>query len=500
MNETGKTIAKNASVMMLSQILTWGMALVFMFFVPRKVGAVGMGQLQLAAALWGIVDIVVSFGMDTFLTKEIARAPEKVNELLSASVVLRMLLFIPGVVGLGLYTKQAGYPDTTVMIIILIGISSFIGQLTSAFKAALNGLERMEYVSIAGIMGNGVSTLLSIIFLFMGYGVAAVALFSTFGNLVNMSIGYLGLRRVQDLHFQKFDWSLARLILKSSYPFLIMNGFLVFYMQVDVIIISLLISEKQVGWYGSADRLFGTLLFIPLVYMTAVFPALSRMQASASDLSTKLTRLSFDLLNLVAVPIGLGLLVIANQLVVLVFGADFTESGPVLMVFGIVLILTYQNLLVGMSLIAADRQKPWTRIIITAALLSIPLDLVFIPWCQQAFGNGAIGGALAFVVTEAFMLTAGIYLLPKGTLNQANLSYALRTVLAGLIMLASIWWLRDIFIVIPIVVGAAVYLVSIFILGLLTPEMRNIIRLTVAKIKQRLGLAKSQLAVDNPTK
>jgi len=500
MNDTGKTITKNASVMMLSQILTWGMMMVFMFFVPRQIGPDGMGKFQLAGALWGIACIVIGFGMGTFLTKEIARIPEKVNELFSISVILQLLLLIPAVAGMAIYTHLAGYADDTVVIITIMGISSIIGQFGEICGALLIGLERMENVALSAIVGKGVAVVLSIILLLMGYGVVSVALVSILSSLVSFSIQYLGLRRVQYLHLQRFDWQLARWVLKSSYPYLIMNGILVFYMQVDIVIISLLISEKQVGWYASADRLFGSLLFIPSIYMTAVFPALSRMQTSASESATKLTRLSFDLLNLVAVPMGLGLFVIANQLVVLVFGADFAESGPVLMVFGIVLILTYQNMLVGISLIAADRQKPWTRIIITAALLSIPLDLLLIPWCQQAFGNGAIGGALAFVVTEAFMLTAGIFLLPKGTLNQANLSYALRTVLAGLIMLASIWWLRDIFIVIPIVVGAAVYLVSIFILGLLTPEMRNIIRLTVAKIKQRLGLAKSQLAVDNPTK
>jgi O-antigen/teichoic acid export membrane protein len=234
--------------------------------------------------------------------------------------------------------------------------------------------------------------------------------------------------------------------------------------------------------------------------MNAVFPALSRMQVSDSDSSIKLTRLSFDLLNLVAIPIGLGLLVIADQLVVLVFGPDFAGSGPVLMVFGIVLIFMYQNTIIGMTLIAADRQKPWTRVIVIAALLSVPLDLVFIPWCQQVFNNGAIGGALAFVVTEIFMLTAGIRLLPKGTLNQDNLSYALRTVLAGLIMLVSIWWLRDRFLLIPIAVGVVVYLVCSFSLRLVTPEMRNIISIAIADIKQRLGIKGTRPAVGNPTK
>jgi O-antigen/teichoic acid export membrane protein len=69
MNNSVKTITKNASVLMLSQLITWGMALVLMIFLPRYLGAVGVGKFQLATSLWAIVSIVVSFGMDTYMTQ-----------------------------------------------------------------------------------------------------------------------------------------------------------------------------------------------------------------------------------------------------------------------------------------------------------------------------------------------------------------------------------------------------------------------------------------------
>jgi O-antigen/teichoic acid export membrane protein len=83
MNNSVKTITKNASVLMLSQLITWGMALVLMIFLPRYLGAVGVGKFQLATSLWAIVSIVVSFGMDTYMTREIARMPEKASQFLA---------------------------------------------------------------------------------------------------------------------------------------------------------------------------------------------------------------------------------------------------------------------------------------------------------------------------------------------------------------------------------------------------------------------------------
>ncbi|NJN47468.1 MAG: oligosaccharide flippase family protein [Candidatus Competibacteraceae bacterium] len=273
-----------------------------------------------------------------------------------------------------------------------------------------------------------------------------------------------------------------------------MNGFLVFYAQVDIVIISLLVSEEALGWYGAADRLFGTLLFIPTVFMMAVFPALSRMHVDASEKITNASRMSFDLLLLSAVPIGLGLITISDSLIALIFGPDFAESGLILKAFGIALILMYQNILIGMFLISTDRQYPWTRVIVIAAIASIPLDLILIPWCQQVFNNGALGGAFAYIITEAFMLIAGIRLLPKGTLGRANLSFATRTLLAGATMVAATWWLRDEFILIPIVVGALVYSLSIISMRLISPEIWRFSKYIMTGVLRKLGLQHMQAA------
>ncbi|MBK9055149.1 MAG: polysaccharide biosynthesis C-terminal domain-containing protein [Chloroflexi bacterium] len=143
---------------------------------------------------------------------------------------------------------------------------------------------------------------------------------------------------------------------------------------------------------------------------------------------------------MLGVPIGLGLIVIANGLVVLLlFGAEFANSGLVLAVFGLVLILTYQNMLLGQFLVSTDRQNRWTAVMVVATIATIPLDLLLIPWCVARFGNGALGGAIAFVVTEAGMMLAGLWLLPAGALTRRNAAQAVRVLLAGLIMLAVTW-------------------------------------------------------------
>ncbi|MCP4427749.1 MAG: flippase [Chloroflexi bacterium] len=454
---------------MASQLITWGLTLALMIFLPRMLGATAVGQFHLANSIWAIVGIVAAFGMDILLTKEIARNPDKTTELLGTAVVLRAIIYLVGFSVAALYVRWAGYGNQTIAVIYVIGVSVFIMQFSEMCRASLQGLERMEFISLADIMTKAFSTVVGLILLFLGQGVLVIAFVMIGASIVSLMIQGASLRRLQPVRF-RFDWQIARWILKSSFPYFLVSGFLVMYIQVDIVIISLLVDEEVVGWYGAADSLFATLLFIPSVFITAVFPVLSRMYADESDVLPRLMRKSFDLLALLSIPIGLGIFAIAEPLVVLLFGADFVNSGPVLAVMGIVIILTYQNMLLGRFIISIDRQNAWTVVMALATFATIPLDLVLIPWCQNRFGNGAIGGALAFVVTESAMMIAGLSLLPKGSLGWSNAWTAVRALAAGLGMVAAIWMWRDSFIAIPVIIGVVVYLGLILLLRAVPKE------------------------------
>lgn len=487
------SVAKNASFLMASQVVTWGLTLILMIFLPRFLGASGVGQLHLADSIWNIVAIFVAFGMDTLLTKEIARRRTKTSDLVGLSLVLRLLFNIIGFGVVIIYVQIAGYVPLTVYVIYIIGIGKLIMQFSAAYRSALVGLERMEYVALADIASRAFNTVVTIAILLMGYGVLLAAAVFIGTSVTSTVIQYIYLKRLQPVRIF-WDHQAAIGLLKASYPYLLVFVFSVLYMNLDAVIISLIINETVVGWYGVADRLFGTLMFVPTVFITAVFPVLSRMYTDAPDTLPRVMSRSFDLLLLVSVPIGLGIFAVANQLVVLLFGVDFAPSGPVLAVMGLVIILTYQNILIGRFLISIDRQNSWTIVMAAATLVTIPLDLILIPWTQATFGNGAIGGALAFIVTEFGMIMAGLRLLPKGTLGKANAWRAARIFIAGLIMLFAVWTWRDAFILIPILIGVVAYGIMILIMRVLPKEDWDLLRGQGRRLINRFSPHKSEPA------
>jgi O-antigen/teichoic acid export membrane protein len=454
---------------MATQLITWALSLLLVVFLPRYLGPAAVGQFAIAGSIWAIMGMLVGFGMDTLLTKEIARNPERTPQLIGTTLILRVILFLFSCGVVALYVGMMEYPPTTVNIIWIIGLSIFITQIGLAGLAALQGIEAMHYSSLAGIISKACNTGLGITVVLLGYGVYIVGLVNVTSALISTTLLLVFLRRFYKPQFHLHIVPTLAMC-RASFPYLMSGLGLILYGQVDVLIISSLINTQETGWYGAASQLFGTLLFIPVVFTTAVFPVLTRTYANAPDALPKILRKTFDLMLLVSIPIGLGIFVVAQQGITLLLGSEFTQSGSILALMGIVLIFTYQNVLIGQFLISTDRQNSWTIIMIVAAVLTIPLDLVLVPWCQREFGNGALAGALSFIITEFGMVVAGIWLLPKGSLGWSNMWMAIRILSAGLVMAGASWLVRDMFIAIPVIVGAITYIGMIAILRVVPNE------------------------------
>lgn len=485
MNATGKTIAQNASALMASQLLTWGLTLLLLLFLPRYLGPTAVGQFHFANSLWAIAAILITFGTDRHLTKEIARMPRRAEELFAITAAAQTLLYFVGFGAVAVYLNAVGYAPETVQVVLVIGLGQLLWQWVGSATAVLQGLEQMRYIAIGSVLGKLFNTSVAILLLLLGYGVLTIAAVTIGAGLVNCLALLIYLRRFIPIRLN-FNLGAMRLLLYASVSYLFVRFALVFYQQADIIIISLLVDEATIGWYGVANQLFGTLLFIPTVFMTAVFPALSRLYATDTSGLNRLAGKSFDLLLILSVPLGLGLVAMATPLTLLLFGDLFAPSGPTLAIFGIVLIFTYQNMLIGQFLISVDRQNRWTAVMVAATVATIPLDLLLIPWCAAQFGNGALGGALAFVVTETGMLIAGLLLLPSGILTRRNGWLALRVALAGLLMLAVAWPMRYLFLPLPIITGAIVYLAAIWLLRVVGAEEAAILRASLRQARARL--------------
>jgi hypothetical protein len=128
-------------------------------------------------------------------------------------------------------------------------------------------------------------------------------------------------------------------------------------------------------------------------------------------------------------------------------------------------------MVIATCLYALDLHWKWVKVGIAAAILNPVLNLLLIPVTQHVYENGAIGAAIVTVVTEAFMLAAGLRLLRTSLLSSSILSDGLRNLTAGGVMVLAILLVRDASLLVVVVVGTLSYALAAF--GLKTVSIQE---------------------------
>ncbi len=478
-----RSIVQNATDLMSSQAITWVLATVLTIVQPRFLGPEGQGQLRLAYSVWLIVDVLVALGTSTSLTLAVAKDRERGLAMVRPILTIRAIGYVFSWAVVAGYLAVSNADSTQVAVIILIGVVSMFGSVAGTARSALLGLEHMRYPAMADVLTKVVAVVAVVTVLIAGGDVVLVAAVSVVASLLNAVLMVRFLRR-----FPRPDWhQTMRYVIGVSAALMVADAALILYQQVDTVVMSLLVGDEALGWYATADQLFGSLLFVPTILVTTLFPVFGRLhQEDPGRLRHVISRAMASVL-LVTVPIGLGAVAVGPPLARFLFGDEFEGAGEVLMVLGVVLIITSETILVGRYAIATGHQRLWNAVMVGAVVMTIPLDIALVPWTDDRFGNGAIGGALAYVVTESLMLTIGLVKFGPQVLSSAIVSRIGRTFAAGLVMLGAVWPLRDEPLIVPLAVGGIVYVVAVVVVRALGPEERRAIERFAAVARSRFG-------------
>lgn len=394
-----KKIAKNAALLLLSEILTRGLSIFYIAALARYIGPRGIGQISTATALTGMLVLVIAPGLNTLLVRDVAADHDKAGGYIVHSLFIKLLLSLPFFLLVLIVSWLAGYPAETLSIIYIYMLINVLQCAQSTFTAAFQAFERMEYEALSSIIMTLVNVTLSLLSIYFGLPLLVIVLCSLAAYLCQTA--FMGLA----LWFRlvRPRWALnrefAKKLLVDSLPFGVLLILFAVKSQSGALILSLYRPQADVGVYSAANAMIGLLLYIPIAISTAIFPAFSRLASrSAQDLK-HFYQLNFKLLLLIGFPLGLGTILVGEKIMLLIYGNDFSESVIVLRILALYLLtlVGYSN---GPLLKTIGKQRflVWTEIVAVAGnvLLSI--------WLVQRWGP--VGVAWAFVAMGIFTFIA----------------------------------------------------------------------------------------------
>jgi O-antigen/teichoic acid export membrane protein len=206
----------------------------------------------------------------------------------------------------------------------------------------------------------------------------------------------------------EFDLATWRRMLGRIIPFSVAVVLSVLYFQIAQIMVSLLSTSHQTGYFGTAFRVLITFTAVPSLVVSSALPLLSR---AARDDSVRFSYASRRLAEMmVVVGFGVALIVFlgAETAIQVVGGSKFGSSVDVLRILGFALLGTFVIAARGYALLALNRLR--AMLICNALALGVVLA-VGIPLISA---HGATGAAIAMVSAELTLAVSYELALSRG--------------------------------------------------------------------------------------
>jgi len=443
-------------------------------YAARLLGSADFGKFTTAYTFTFLFSVFTDLGLVKIVVREIARDRTAAGRYYFAALVLRTLLGIPTVLLIVILGNLLRYPSDTMSAIYILAAAMLAQSFESLNVAVFQGIERMELVAVVTIASNILYLVISISVLIITGDFIYMA-FAVLGrNLFALALGFLMLRGKVGRGAAHFRGPFMRQLGRLMLPFAIVEILAAMFMGLDTVILSRFAPPEAVGWYGAAMKPVAILMLLPTAFMQALFPLMSRSYREAKASLAIAYEKAVQYLAFVALPMAVGLTVLADHIIALLYGADYVPAAPALQILGWALVIIYLNSVYGFVLPSIDEPKAQAVYCGVMLFVLVLFAFLFIPSWGLGFGYLGAGLAVFFshlagLVLQSRHVAARLHVIPWGKL-------LLRPALASAVMGGWLWLGRTWSLLVLIPSGAVIYVAVLIALRTFDSTDRKIVR------------------------
>jgi O-antigen/teichoic acid export membrane protein len=469
-SSTGSRTLHNTALILAARVASRLLALVSVLIMIRYLRPAGLGTFQDVVNEAGLVTVLIDVGFNTLFQREAARRPAMLSHYLSRLATGRIAF---AVLAFGVFSAVLAWRGQLEFLLpafLLMVLTSYSNLL----RGALYAVQRLRFEAVAIVLES------LILIGLVAYGAATGRGVSYFLYAYAISYGFscayfavvLTVRRVARIRPAVDPIFIVNWLMKSL-PFAATFAITTIYFKIDVPILAVLRGHYEAGIYVAAYKPFEALLFIPVSMLNVVFPVLSVYHRGSPDQLVQGVNRFYKALFALGCPIGVGTFMLAGPLR---FIYAYPESAAALRILALGIPLMFvSNAFIG-ALNAIDRQLTFTWAALVSMVVNVTLNLALIP------PFGYYGASWATVLTEVAIVAMGWFLTARHLTATPLLALSWRIVLAGLVMGAALYPLRDVhgpMILGAVLVGVVVYVLALLLVGAADPEERRLLRRAV---------------------
>ncbi|WP_394127419.1 oligosaccharide flippase family protein [Vibrio hepatarius] len=329
-------IKSNVGYLFVVQITQYLVPLIVLPLLARTLGTEGVGIVSVALSVCALAFIVTDFGFSVVSPALIAQNKQLngwLSHYLGAAFSIKLLLAVVlllVIVFTGAVFTDVAFQHPLVFGAVVLSIFFQSFQLQWFFQ----GIERMRNIVLSVGLAKLIYLSLVVLFVRQPGDEGKVLLFFAFSHLVTLCISLCLVYR-EGYRFSKPSANDVSRIFKASAPFFASRTAVSIYTSASTFVVGSVSGYHQAALYSCAEKLYQALIAATAPISQALYPHLAR--ARKDDLL--MIFLAYTLP--VVIGVAFGVAYFSEEIVMLLYGAEFAQASALLKVFAITAVISF---------------------------------------------------------------------------------------------------------------------------------------------------------------
>jgi len=391
-----RSVSGNALSILTSDVLNRAASFVLYAMVARHLGAFEFGQMALALSLFYMFQVSAVAGLKILIVRQVAKDRSQTRLYFNNGCAIVAVSSFASVAALFLFVRLMHYAPATNWIVLLLSLGLFPYAISSVCEGIFQAWEKMQYIAWVNVPANIAKMAGAYLLLARGRGLYTVILvLLTAFFVVALTEVWLVLNRFPAQQAASVSLRFCWTTLRSSVTFLAIDKVIAIESSLNIILLSKLATETEVGLYSAATQLLVPLVLVYQSIAQSIFPVMCRGVGPGFQDLKRIVEQALELLLALALPVAAGVFFLSPWGLSLLYkNPAFLQAVPALRILAWTLIFQVFSYVLGQVLLATHREKVTLRIVIVDVLITLLAGTLLI----ERFG--LLGAALSLFLTR----------------------------------------------------------------------------------------------------
>ena len=471
-----KTIFKNMSWLLISQIIASVCAFIWTVLMARYLGVNNYGIFGFATSLTAILAVTVDLGINTHVIRHVATDYSSTPKYLGNAIPLKSIFGIGTMILTLIILLIIKSDELTITVTLLFTIEMIIKSFINLFNGSFQAYEEGKYQGIGNTLLHIILLIFILISIFTDLGLIGISISYILANVIALIYAYYAFTKHIIKPKFELDIDFCKQITKLSIPFAVIGLLYTIYYSIDIVMLTNMVGSYASGIYNATYKLISVLTLFYSVYTAVIFPVMSKLFNKDESMLLISFEKSVKYLMLIIIPIAIATVFYSTDIIYLIYGNKYHDASSVLCILIWTVCLLFISGAANSLLNASHKEVTVTKIYAIAAAFNIVLNLFMIPYFTY---NGA---AITTVLSELLIVIIQFYVIYKiGHRPNKKLYYDLIKIIIGSIVLGIALYFLNLNMWVAIPIGIIIYLLAIYLLRFFDNDDKYVIKEILGK-------------------